>query len=40
MQKFMFGVNFQRVMFFVIQVPVKTSITHKVQVNITGIDCE
>lgn len=34
----MFGVTFERVMFFAIQVPVSTSLNHSIQVNITGLD--
>ena len=37
-QKFMFDVTYKRVRFFAIQVPVSSSLTHKVQINITGLD--
>jgi hypothetical protein len=37
-QKFMFDVTYKRVQFFAIQIPVSSSLSHKVQINITGLD--
>jgi hypothetical protein len=39
-QKFIFDVTYKRVRFFAIQVPVSSSLTHKVQINITGLDSQ
>lgn len=36
-QKFVFSVNYEKVKFFVIQVPVTSSINHKVRMNFTAI---
>jgi hypothetical protein len=37
-QKYIFDVTYKRVSFFAIQVPVSSSLYHKVQINITGLD--
>jgi len=39
-QKYQFHVDYEKVMFFVLQVPVTNSIYHTVHLNITGIDTQ
>lgn len=36
----MFGVTYERVMFFAVQVPVSSSLYHKLQINVTGLDAQ
>lgn len=38
MQKYIFAVDYQKVMHFALQVPVTNSINHQVQLNFTGVE--